>query len=177
MIFVDVLIGLAVAVAGMFLITRVRARRRLAEERSRRVLVPFTDGALEPTVLQAAIRVSRAEHATLVPAYLIVTPFEYKLDTPIQQQVELAMPLLEAVEHAALRAQVPVDSRVETGRSATHALRRLWEVERFDRIVAPAPVGRGAGFTPKQLQWILANAPSETLILRPDPNGDGTLSR
>jgi hypothetical protein len=173
----DVLIGLAVAIAGMYLISRVRARRRLSEQRSRRVLVPFTDGALEPRVLQAAIRVSQAENATLVPAYLIVTPFEYKLDTPIQHQVELAMPLLEAVEHAALRAHVPVDSRVETGRSPTHALRRLWETEHFDRIVAPAPVRRGSGFTPQELLWILSNSPSETVILRPDPNGDGTLSR
>ena len=47
------------------------------------------------------------------------------------------MPLLEAVEQAALRARVPVDARIEKGRSLTHALRRLWDVERFDRIVAP----------------------------------------
>ena len=50
------------------------------------------------------------------------------------------MPLLEAVEHAALRAGVPVDARIEKGRTLTHALKRLWEVEPFDRIVAPAPV-------------------------------------
>ena len=50
----------------------------------------------------------------------------------------MALPLLEAVELAALRAGVPVDARIEKGRSLTHALRRLWEVESFDRIVAPA---------------------------------------
>ena len=87
----------------------------------------------------------------------------------MHQQVELAMPLLEAVEHAALRAGVPVDARVESGRSPTHALRRLWEAEHFDRIVAPAPARAGTGFTPKELQWLLSNAPSETLILRPEP--------
>ena len=54
------------------------------------------------------------------------------------------MPLLEAVERAALRAGVPVDARIEKGRTPTHALRRLWDVERFDRIVAPAPT-RAAG--------------------------------
>ena len=52
------------------------------------------------------------------------------------------MPLLEAVEHAALRAGVPVDARIEKGRTPTHALQRLWEVEHFDRIVAPGPVER-----------------------------------
>jgi Universal stress protein family len=135
----------------------------------RRVLVPFTNGELDPVVLDAAIRVARAEDATLVPAYLIVTPLEYALDTPLQQEVEVAMPLLEAVEHAALRAGLAVDARVETGRTPTHALQRLWDAERFDRIVAPAPVNGSHGFTPKELQWILVHAPSETLILRPDP--------
>ena len=57
------------------------------------------------------------------------------------------MPVLEAVEHAALRAGVPVDARIEKGRTLTHALRRLWEVERFDRIVAPAPTNGRGGFT------------------------------
>jgi hypothetical protein len=136
---------------------------------SKRVLVPFTGGELDPLVLDAAIRVAQAEGATLVPAYLIVTPLEYRLDAPMQYQVAVAMPLLEAVEHAGLRASLAVDARVETGRTPTHALQRLWDVERFDRIVAPAPVGRGHGFTPKELQWILVHAPCETVILRPDP--------
>ncbi|HEY7148004.1 MAG TPA: hypothetical protein VH420_01035 [Gaiellaceae bacterium] len=166
MIAFDVLVGLVVAVAAMLVFSFVR--RSQAKPGDKRVLVPFTNGELDPTVLAAAIRISRAEHATMVPAYLIVTPFEYTLEAPMRNQVELAMPLLEAVEHASLRAGVPVDARVESGRSATHALRRLWEAERFDRIVAPAPVN-GAGFTPKQLQWLLTHAPTETLILRPDP--------
>ena len=55
-----------------------------------------------------------------------------------------------------------------SGRSPTHALRRLWEAERFDRIVAPAPTN-GTGFTPKELHWLLTHAPTETVILRPDP--------
>jgi len=135
----------------------------------KRVLVPFTGGELDPVVLDAAISVAQAEDATLVPAYLIVTPLEYALDTPMQHEVAVAMPLLEAVEHAALRAGLAVDARVETGRTPTHALHRLWDAERFDRIVAPAPINGSHGFTPKELQWILVHAPTETLILRPDP--------
>ncbi len=72
------------------------------------------------------------------------------------------MPLLEAVELSASRAGVPVDARIEKGRSLTHALRKLWEVERFERILAPA-----SGFTPKELAWILTHAPTETIVLRP----------
>jgi hypothetical protein len=133
------------------------------------VLVPFTRGRLDPAVLDAAVRIARAEDATLVPAYLIVTPLEFALDAPMHQQVTAAMPLLEAVENAALKAGVPVDARIESGRTPIHALQRLWDVEGFDRIIVPAPPGGEPGFTPKDLLWILTNAPSETVILRPDP--------
>jgi hypothetical protein len=151
----------------------VRLYRRLRRPRlspsSRRVLVAFTRGHLEPTVLDAAIRIARAEEATLVPAYLIVIPMQFTLDAPMSDEVAMAIPLLEAVEHAASRAGVAVDARIESGRVPIHALERLWEVEHFDRVVIPAPAGREPGFKPKELLWMLTHAPSETLILRPDP--------
>jgi hypothetical protein len=140
-----------------------------------RILVPFTGGELDPTVLSAALRIARAENATLVPAYLIVIPLELPQSAPMEQQVAIAMPLLEAVEHAALREGVAVDARVESGRTPIHALQRLWGVERFDRIIVPAPIGRHPGFTPKDLAWMLTHAPSETLILRPDPAAAGSI--
>jgi hypothetical protein len=144
-------------------------RRRRPQPGSRRILVPFTRGHLDPTVLQAAIRIARAEDATLVPAYLILIPFELSLEAPMSRECGLGLPLLEAVEHASSRAGVPVDARIESGRTPIHALERLWAVEHFDRIVVPAPAGREPGFSPKELQWMLTNAPSETLVLRPDP--------
>ena len=157
-----VLIAAGAAAAGTTIALR-RRRPRAAYAGKRRVLVPFA-GALDPTVLDAAIRITRAEEATLVAAYLLVVPLQYPEDSARKEQVAVALPLLEAVEHAALRARVPVDARIEKGRSMTHALRRLWEVERFDRIVAPA-----GSFTPKELAWILTNAPVETVVLRPAP--------
>ncbi len=144
-------------------------RRKAARPGAKRVLVPFTRGRLDPGVLAAAIRIARAEEATLVPAYLVVTRFEFSLDAPMHQQVDMAMPLLEAVENAALKAGVPVDARIESGRTPIHALQRLWDAESFDRIVVPAPTGREPGFTPRDLLWILTHAPSETVILRPQP--------
>jgi len=138
-------------------------RRSPAYEGKARILVPFT-GALDQRVLEAAIRIARAEEAVLVAAYLLVVPLQYPEDSAQKDQVARALPLLEAVEQAALKARVPVDARIEKGRSLTHALTRLWEVERFDRIVAPA-----VGFTPKELAWILTNAPAETVVLRPSP--------
>ncbi len=105
---------------------------------ARRILVPFA-GSLDQSVLDAAIRIARAEDAVLVPAYLLVVPLQYAEDSPLRDQVKVAMPLLEAVELAALRAGVPVDARIEKGRTLTHAVKRLWEAEPFDRIVAAAP--------------------------------------
>jgi len=155
----------AIAIARVY--RRLRQRPHAAGPR--RILVPFTRGHLDPTVLDAAIRITRAEDATLVPAYLILVPLRFALDTPMTHEVSLAIPLLEAVEHAAGRAAVAVDARVESGRTPIHALERLWNVEHFDRIVIPAPSDGEPGFTPKELLWMLTNAPSETVILRPDP--------
>lgn len=160
-------IAIAVAVLAVAAVVaaalRLRRRPRAAYEGHGRILVPFS-GALDSTVLAAAIRIARAEEAVLVAAYLLVVPLQYPEESPRKEQVAVAVPLLEAVELAALRAGVPVDARIEKGRSLTHALRRLWEVERFERIVAPAP-----GFSTKDLAWILTNAPSETVVLRPAP--------
>ena len=146
-----------------------RKRRPEARPGARRILVPF-EGALEPAVLDAAIRIAQAEEAVLVPAYLLIVPLAFAEDSPLKDQVAVAMPLLEAVEHAALRAGVPVDARIERGRTLTHALKRLWEAEDFDRIVAPAPVNGSGGFTEKQLAWLLTHAPAETVVLKPVPH-------
>ena len=156
-----VVLVLAAATAGA-LVYRVR-RPRAKYDGKGRILVPFS-GALEPTVLNAAIRIAKAQESTLVAAYLLVVPLQYPEEAPRRDQVALAVPLLEAVELAALRAGVPVDARIEKGRSLTHALSRLWEVESFERIVAPA-----SGFSAKELAWILTNAPAETIVLRPAP--------
>ena len=171
---IAIVAALVAVAAGLLAVIAYRRRPRL-DKRTRigRVLVPFTGGALDETVLSAAIRIARAEDATLVPAYLIVIPLELAENAPMQKEVAVAMPLLEAVEHAALRAGVPVDARVESGRTPIHALKRLWDAERFDRIVVPAPTGRRPGFTAKDLTWMLEHAPSQTLILKPSPNGTG----
>src|SRR5664279_2010432 len=108
------LIGASVAVVAVVLLLVWRARHpRTLSAGETRILVPFTGGELEHQALEAAIRIARAEEATLVPAYLIVLPLEFALDAPMQRQVAVAMPLLEAVEHASLRAGIPVDARIE----------------------------------------------------------------
>jgi hypothetical protein len=172
-VLVVVLAALVVVLAAA-LVYRSRPPRPIRPPRdARRILLPFTGDSLDPTVLNAAIRIARIENAVLVPAYLLKVPFEYAEDSPLTKEVGVAVPLLEAVEHAATRCGVPVDARIEKGRTPTHALSRLWEVEQFDRVIAPAPVdsryGSRSGFTPKDLTWILAHAPAETLVLKPSP--------
>ncbi len=146
---------------GLVLYARRPPRRLPVLKGARRVLVPFA-GSLDQRVLDAAIRIARAEDAVLVPAYLLVVPLRYAEDSPLRDQVRVAMPLLEAVELAALREGVPVDARIEKGRTLTHAVKRLWTEEEFDRIVAAAP-----SFTPKELAWLLTNSPAETVVLKP----------
>jgi hypothetical protein len=164
------LVALAAALAaGLAIVVMHRRppRRLAARAGAPRILVPFT-GNLDETVLDAAIRLAHAEEGVLVPAYLLVVPFQYAEDSPLRDQVQIAMPLLEAVEHRALRSGVPVDARIEKGRTLTHALKRLWEVESFDEIVAPAPSdNRSTGFSEKELAWVLTHSPTETLVLKP----------
>jgi universal stress protein family protein len=167
---VAVLAVLVLVLAGALAYRSRKPRSLRVPPNGRRILVPFTGGDLDPDVLDAAIRVAHAESATLVPAYLLVVPLEYSESSPLSKEVSVAMPVLEAVEHAALRAGVPVDARIEKGRTPTHALARLWEVEQFDRVIAPARAGAHSGFSPKDLTWILTHAPTETLVLRPTPD-------
>jgi len=162
---------LAVAVVAL-LARLMHVGRPAPRPGSRRILVPFTGGALNTRVLEAAIRVSLAEHATLVPAYLMIVPLRLPLDAPMGDEVERAVPLLEAVENRASRAGVPVESRIEKGRTPTHALRQIWAAEEFDRVIAPAPQAHGNGFSPRDMTWILTHAPVETLVLRPSPEPD-----
>ena len=168
-----VLFAIALALAGalgaMLMARRQPPRRIPVPDSANRILVPFA-GALDSSVLDAAIRIAHATDAVLVPAYLLVVPLQYPEDSPLREQVAIAMPLLEAVELAALRAGVPVDARIEKGRTLTHALKRLWETEPFARIVAPAPTNGHHGFSEKDLAWLLTNAPAETLVLKPMPH-------
>lgn len=148
----------------------MRLRRRhpaQARPGAPRLLVPFAGGHLDPAVLDAALRIARADDAVFVPAYLIIVPFSISLESPLTHEVEVALPLLEAVELRAQKEGIPVDARLERGRSLRDALRRLWDVEHFDRILLPVSADERAGFDERDVAWILMHAPTETLALRP----------
>lgn len=146
---------------------RRELRRRAPLPGPRRVLFPFVGQTLSGPALEAALRLARADGATLVPVYLAQVPLHLPLDTSLPRQSERALTLLEAVEQRAQRCGVPVDARIERGRDSRHALREMLEHERYDRIVVAAATDGGDGFSPDQTAWLLDNAPGEIVVLRP----------
>jgi nucleotide-binding universal stress UspA family protein len=162
-----VLLPVALAAVAAWLARGRRASRALPAPGPRRVLFPFLGHALSTPALEAALRLARAEGATLVPVYLAQVPLNLPLDTPLPRQSDRALTLLEAVEQRAHQCGIPVDARIERGRDPRHALRELLDHERYDRIVLPAATDGDDGFTPDQTAWLLNNARGEIVVLRP----------
>lgn len=171
-----VFVGLALVLGllGGYLIARSRLRGRRSDrpDTVNQILFPFTGTEISRRAVDAALRLARAEDATLMPAYLATVPKRLPLDCSIPHEAARAMPILEAIEQRATAQGVPVDARIERGRSYRHALARLLEVERFDRIVVPATAGGGDGLSGDDLVWMLEQAPAEVLILRPSPSDE-----
>ena len=118
-------------------------------------------------MLDATLRLARAEDATLVPAYLARVPMHLPLAAPLPRQCVEAMPLLEAIERRATHEGVAVDARIERGRTYRHALRELLASEHQDRIVIAADTSGTDGFDAADVAWLLQHAPGEILVLRP----------
>jgi nucleotide-binding universal stress UspA family protein len=101
-----------------------------------------------------------------VPAYLATVPWTLPLESELPRECEVALALLEAIEQQATAAGVPVDSRIERGRSPRHALRELIEHEPYERIVVPAEGTGVPGFSAADVAWLLRQAPGEIVVLR-----------
>jgi nucleotide-binding universal stress UspA family protein len=170
LILLVVTIVVLAAVLGALVIRRRPGRprpMRMPGEPARRILFPFVATALSRRALDAALRLARAEGATLVPVFLARVPLNLPLDAPLPNQSRIAIPLQEAIEHRALKCGVPVDARVERGRTTRHALRQTIMHERFDRIVVAAAPHGGHGLDPDDVAWLLDHAPGEIVVLRP----------
>ncbi len=174
MVMIEHILIAAALVAGLiggYLIARSRRRGRRSErpQAIHQILLPFTGTEISRRAVDAALRLARAEDATLMPAYLAAVPKRLPLDCAIPAEAAKAMPMLEAIEQRATAQEVAVDSRIERGRTYRHALERLLSRESFDRVVVPATADPGAGFSGDDLVWLLERAPAEVLILRPGP--------
>jgi len=153
--------------------------RLVARERPRpvrRILLPFTGQAISRRAFEAAVRLAKAEKATVMPAFLARVPMNLPVDTALPVQCASGMPLIEAIEQSLTSQGIPVDSRVGRGRSARDALRKLLEQEHFDRIIVSADADSRVGLGYDDLRWLLERAPAEVLILRPAPEDTRQIS-
>ena len=167
---------LIVVIAVLTVVLAALAARHVALGRShpapaarpedRRILFPFLASTLSARALDAALRLAGAEDATLMPVFLARVPLTLPLDAPLPRQSGIAIPLQEAIEQRAAAFGVPVDSRIERGRTHRHALRQTIAHERYDRIVLAAASAQGLGFGPDDVAWVLAQAPGDIVVLR-----------
>jgi hypothetical protein len=140
---------------------------KLPTDAAQRILFPFIGDALSQQALDAALRLARAEDATLVPVFLARVSLHLPIDTPLPRQSAVALSLQEAIEQRATAWGIPVDARIERGRTYRHALRETFEHERYDRIVLAAAARGGNGFDAGDVAWLLDHATGEIVVLRP----------
>jgi nucleotide-binding universal stress UspA family protein len=145
----------------------VRRRRTVKTPPTRRILFPYVGSQLSVRALDAALRVAQTEDASLVAAYLLPVPMALSLDAPIPRACGSAFELQEAIEQRAQAAGIAVDARIATGRTVRHALRRLLDEERFDRLVVAAKTAHTDGLSAADVAWLLEHAPGEVAVIRP----------
>ena len=168
---VAVLAGIGVGVAlGYWLPPHGHRPARERTPDVRRILLPFTGQAISRRAFEAAVRLARAENATIMPAFLARVPRTLPLDSPLPVQCTEGMPLLETIEQRAASQGVAVDSRVARGRTYRDALRRLLQQESFDRVIVSATDSPATGLSADDLEWLLERVPAEVMILRPAPD-------
>ncbi len=171
------LVALAVGLgAGFWLPPHGRRPSRERAPAVRRIMLPFTGPEISRRAFEAAVRLAKAEDATIMPAFLARVPRNLPLDSPLPAQCSYGMPLLEAIEQRAHNQGVAVDSRVTRGRTYRDALRRLLEHEQFDRIIVSASESRNNGLSADDLEWLLERVPAEVMILRPAPDDTRRIS-
>jgi nucleotide-binding universal stress UspA family protein len=170
---VAALLGIA---AGYWLPPHGRRPLRDRPRPVRRILLPFTGQAISRRSFEAAVRLAKAENATVMPAFLARVPMDLPLESALPVQCASGMPLLDAIEQRLSAQGIPVESRVGRGRSARDALRKLLEQEQFDRIIVSADEDPHVGLSYDDLRWLLDRVPAEILILRPAPEDTRRIS-
>ena len=160
---------LAGAAIGFWLPPHGRLPFRDRPRPVRRILLPFTGQAISRRAFEAAVRLAKAEDATIMPAFLARVPRQLPLNSALPGQCGNGMPLLEAIEQRASGQGVRVDARIARGRTYRDALRHLLEEEQFDRVIVSATDSANKGLTADDLVWLLERVPAEVMILRPAP--------
>jgi nucleotide-binding universal stress UspA family protein len=162
--------------AGFWLLPHGRRAARDVPRPGGRILLPFTGQAISRRAFDAALRLAKAENATIMPAFLARVPRTLPLEAPLPAACAVGMPLLEAIEQGANSQGVQVDARVARGRTYRDALHHLVEQEHFDRIIISATDNPRRGLTSVDIEWLLERIPAEVMILRPAPDDTRVIS-
>ena len=133
-----------------------------------KILFPFVGSELSERALQATLRLARAEHAVVVPAYLATVPLPLTLDAPVGRACDQAFAVFEAIERRAAESACPSTAASRAAATCATRLRELiTEVPGATRIVVAASTDGGHdGFGVDDVAWLLRNAPGEVLVVR-----------
>lgn len=158
--------------AGYWLPHDRRRSRRERPPNVTRVLFPFTSADESRDAFESALRLAKAEHATLVATFLERVPRDLSLDvSPVGH--ECRVPAIDAIERRAAARGVPVDCRTARGRTHRDALRRLLAQEAFDQVFLSATDSVRIGLSGRDSAWLLEQAAGEVVILPPAHDGNG----
>lgn len=153
-----------------------RPARQKQSPTVRRILLPFTGRAISRRAFESAVRLAKAEDATIMPAFLARVPRNLPIESPLPAQCSEGMPLLEAIEQRATAQGITVDARIARGRTYRDALQRLLDEEHFDRVIVSATDSPRVGLSGDDLRWLLERVPAEVMILRPAPEDERRIS-
>ncbi len=87
--------------AGYWLPPHGRLAYRERPRPVRQILLPFSGQQISRRAFEAAVRLAKAEDATIMPAFLATVPMNLPLESALPLQCARGMPLLEAIEQRA----------------------------------------------------------------------------
>ncbi|MGH3100358.1 MAG: hypothetical protein ACRDPU_05175, partial [Thermoleophilia bacterium] len=85
-------LGLGLLVFGTLYLRDLGRRARTLRTSPERILFPFVGRALSRRALDAALRLARADGASLVPVFLAQVPMRLPIDAPLPRQCGVGMP-------------------------------------------------------------------------------------
>ncbi len=174
------IVVLVLLIVAIGLLVRQRVRRgRPLDPAPRRILFPFIGSNLSQLALDAALRLCRAEHATLVLAALARVPLSLPLEAPQPRQAATAMPVLDAVEQCAstTASWSSPDHRARPDHSAMPSA--SWPPTSAATWTSSPTARTAVGLALTTSPWLLDELPGEIVVLRPERpvRGPGTRPR
>ena len=143
----------------------------------RRILLPFTGQAISRRAFEAAVRLAKAEDATIMPAFLARVPRNLPLDSPLPAQC--ADGDATARGDRAERAAARESPLIRGSRGAAPTATRCAGCSRRSSSTGsscPPPTAPGSGSAATTSSGCSQRVPAEIMILRPAPDDTRRIS-